>query len=80
VRDNGCGGVVAPGNGLTGMRERVRECGGTLSVDSPRGQGTSIEASLPFSLRPVRDVELNAPARRREGAAPPLAGHARSGA
>lgn len=80
VRDNGCGGVVAPGNGLTGMRERVRECGGTLSVDSPRGQGTSIEASLPFSLLPVRGVEPNAPARRREGAAPPLAGHARSGA
>jgi two-component system sensor histidine kinase DesK len=75
VRDNGCGGVVAHGNGLTGMRERAMECGGTLSVDSPHGQGTSIEASLPFPLQPVRSME---PLAGRRDGAPPVAETARS--
>ncbi|MGH8184864.1 MAG: sensor histidine kinase, partial [Rhodanobacteraceae bacterium] len=49
IRDDGRGGVNARGNGLTGMRERVEARGGTLAIESPRGRGTSVEASLPLS-------------------------------
>lgn len=37
----------APGVGVAGMRERIRQFGGTLLVDSPPGGGTLIRASLP---------------------------------
>jgi signal transduction histidine kinase len=44
--------VAAPGTdagrlGLLGMRERVALIGGTLTIESTRGQGTTIIASLP---------------------------------
>jgi two-component system sensor histidine kinase DesK len=42
VEDDGCGGVATDGNGLAGMRDRVRALGGTLSIDSPRGNGTRL--------------------------------------
>ena len=48
VTDDGCGGAdEAAGTGLRGIAERVRNNGGTLSVDSPRGGGTRVEAVLP---------------------------------
>jgi signal transduction histidine kinase len=48
VRDTGVGGArLRPGGGLTGLRERVRELGGTLAVDSPPGVGTTLRACLP---------------------------------
>jgi signal transduction histidine kinase len=37
-----------PGVGITGMRERVRQLGGTLEIDS-NGAGTKIVACLPIS-------------------------------
>jgi signal transduction histidine kinase len=37
------------GFGLTGMNERARIIGGTLSVDSPPGSGTIVSVSLPLS-------------------------------
>ncbi|HEY9112300.1 MAG TPA: ATP-binding protein, partial [Rhodanobacteraceae bacterium] len=49
VRDDGRGGVNQRGNGLTGMRERIEARGGALTIDSPRGRGTSIEAWLPMA-------------------------------
>ena len=42
VEDDGRGGVATDGNGLAGMRDRVRALGGTLSIDSPRGGGTRL--------------------------------------
>jgi two-component system sensor histidine kinase DesK len=42
VEDDGRGGVAADGNGLAGMRDRVRAMDGTLSIESPRGAGTKI--------------------------------------
>lgn len=48
VRDDGRGGIHAPGNGLEGMRERIVAQGGELTIDSPRGHGTSIEVRLPL--------------------------------
>ena len=48
VRDDGIGGAVAgDGSGLVGMSDRVAALGGSVSVDSPRGSGTTITAELP---------------------------------
>ena len=35
VRDDGCGGIAAHGNGLAVLREQVLSLGGTLELDSP---------------------------------------------
>ncbi len=53
VRDNGCGlPETVSGKkktyGLLGMRERVNLLGGVLDISSAPGNGTRIEASLPF--------------------------------
>ena len=42
VEDDGRGGISTDGNGLAGMRDRVRAMQGTLSIDSPRGAGTKV--------------------------------------
>ncbi len=47
VEDDGRGGIAADGNGIAGMRDRVRALGGTLSIDSPRGGGTRLLARVP---------------------------------
>jgi signal transduction histidine kinase len=48
LRDDGAGVDAAqPGNGLTGMRERIEACGGTMQVQSRRGEGFAIEVRLP---------------------------------
>ena len=48
VGDDGRGGIAGDGNGLGGMRERVRALAGTLSIDSPRGRGTRVLVRLPL--------------------------------
>jgi len=58
VEDDGCGGAIAPGNGLTGMRERLRALDGDLVVVSERGHGTRIEARVALAI-----VDLSAAAR-----------------
>lgn len=62
VRDDGRGGVNERGNGLNGMRERIVAQGGEFTIESPRGRGTSIEASLPLppAPKPLREVETRA--------------------
>jgi two-component system sensor histidine kinase DesK len=42
VEDDGRGGVATDGNGLAGMRDRVRAMDGTISIESPRGNGTKV--------------------------------------
>ena len=60
IRDNGRGGVSVDGNGLSGMRDRVRALGGSLSVDSPRAGGTQLLVRVPLvwhePLLPLRAV------------------------
>jgi two-component system sensor histidine kinase DesK len=51
IGDDGCGGVQADGNGLAGMRDRVRALGGTLGVDSPRNGGTRLCVRVPLAWR-----------------------------
>ncbi|MGS1077864.1 sensor histidine kinase [Pseudoxanthomonas beigongshangi] len=47
IEDNGRGGAIVPGNGLSGMRERLEVLGGSLRIDARPGRGTVLEASLP---------------------------------
>ena len=48
VEDDGCGGAVPrPGSGLSGLVDRVAAVGGSLSMHSPTGRGTTVEAVLP---------------------------------
>ncbi len=50
VQDDGVGGAdPARGSGLVGLRDRVEALGGAVAVDSPKGEGTAIEVTLPLS-------------------------------
>jgi signal transduction histidine kinase len=49
ARDDGIGGAdPARGSGLVGLRDRIEALGGTISIRSPKGEGTAIEAALPI--------------------------------
>ena len=48
VRDDGAGGASPDGgSGLNGLLDRVVALGGTLHIDSPPGEGTTLTAELP---------------------------------
>jgi GAF domain-containing protein len=49
VRDDGVGGAAFEhGSGLVGLQDRVEALGGTITVASPEGGGTSIAVTLPL--------------------------------
>ena len=49
VRDDGKGGAqAAPGSGLAGLADRVGALDGSLSIESPPGEGTLLRAVLPL--------------------------------
>jgi signal transduction histidine kinase len=49
VRDDGDGGAdPARGSGLLGLKDRVEAIGGTMWLQSPPGEGTSLEVELPL--------------------------------
>jgi len=51
VRDDGVGGAApGRGSGLIGLTDRVEAMGGTISVDSPTGQGTTLQVNLPIQV------------------------------
>jgi two-component system sensor histidine kinase DesK len=52
ICDNGRGGQSAEGNGINGMRERIKALGGTLSIDSPPKRGTRLHISVPLGAKP----------------------------
>jgi two-component system sensor histidine kinase DesK len=52
ISDNGRGGLVAHGNGISGMRERVRALGGTLAITSPARRGTTLDVEVPVRTAP----------------------------
>jgi two-component system, NarL family, sensor histidine kinase DesK len=58
ICDNGRGGQSAEGNGINGMRERVKALGGTLSIESPPKRGTRLTVYVPLGTkrRAVQDV------------------------
>jgi signal transduction histidine kinase len=47
VADEGPGGAIQDGSGLTGLRHRVEALDGTLTVTSVKGSGTTIHAEFP---------------------------------
>lgn len=49
IADDGRGGTITPGNGLSGMRERIEGVRGRLRVDSSRRGGTTVEARVPLA-------------------------------
>ena len=56
LRDDGDGFKVKArpdGFGLAGMRERVEQMGGNLTITSARGKGTKIAVTLPYNLESV---------------------------
>jgi two-component system sensor histidine kinase DesK len=48
VADDGVGQPIVPGNGLSGMRERLQLLGGHLEIASVRGKGTRLIARMPL--------------------------------
>jgi len=49
IRDDGVGGAdLSRGTGLIGLRDRVEALGGTLAMESPAGEGTSVLVRLPL--------------------------------
>ena len=49
VTDDGLGGArLDPGGGLAGLRDRLTAVGGTLTLISPRGEGTSVRMTVPL--------------------------------
>jgi signal transduction histidine kinase len=46
VSDDGTGGADARGSGLRGLADRVEALGGTFSVESPPGAGTTVRAEV----------------------------------
>jgi signal transduction histidine kinase len=50
VRDDGIGGAdPGSGSGLTGLTDRVEALGGTITVDSPPEEGTTLQVRLPLT-------------------------------
>jgi signal transduction histidine kinase len=47
IADDGAGGAVPGGHGLSGISDRVGALGGEVSIDSPPGQGTRVEVRIP---------------------------------
>ncbi|MFI6346514.1 sensor histidine kinase [Streptomyces sp. NPDC050560] len=53
VADDGNGGTAVPGNGLTGMRERLAPVGGTVAFSAGRRGGFTLRARVPLAAAPA---------------------------
>jgi signal transduction histidine kinase len=50
IRDDGVGGAdPSAGSGLRGLADRVSALGGSLEIESPPGEGTTIRARIALS-------------------------------
>ena len=49
IDDDGRGGAILPGNGLSGMRERIEGLRGSLRIDAGSGRGTRVEVRVPLA-------------------------------
>lgn len=56
IADNGRGTAGTEGNGLCGMRERVRALGGTMSFESEKGKGTRVMVRIPLTAGERREL------------------------
>ena len=64
VADDGRGGAIREGAGLAGMRERVEQAGGDLTVDGTRG--VALTARVPADTADTEPPRPEPPARGRE--------------
>jgi len=62
VSDDGRGGITTDGNGLSGIRERVRSLAGSLEIESPRGDGTTLRVRLPLTGSAASGCKSSSPA------------------
>jgi signal transduction histidine kinase len=63
VRDDGRGGAdFSDGSGLVGLKDRAEALGGHLRLDSPPGEGTTLEITLPLAGLGRAGQETQAPA------------------
>ena len=49
IEDNGLGGQIREGNGLRGMRERLRSMAGAVKLAGSTNGGTRLEITLPLA-------------------------------
>ena len=49
IVDDGRGGAIVPGNGLSGMRERIEALRGRLRITPGQGRGTHVEVRVPLA-------------------------------
>jgi signal transduction histidine kinase len=50
IRDDGIGGAdTTKGSGLIGLVDRIEACGGTMTIVSEPGAGTSLDARIPIA-------------------------------
>ena len=61
ISDDGCGGLSAHGNGVSGMRERVRALGGNLQIDSPLRRGTVLTVTVPMGKEKASELPQEEP-------------------
>jgi two-component system sensor histidine kinase DesK len=54
IRDDGCGGSAAKGNGLQGLTERIGGAGGRIEAGPAEPGGYLLTVTLPFTTLPVK--------------------------
>ncbi|GAA2046223.1 hypothetical protein GCM10009819_37580 [Agromyces tropicus] len=60
VRDNSVGGAsLDRGTGMLGIVDRVDAVGGTVELDSPRGEGTTVTVRMPAQLEASPDLPVS---------------------
>jgi signal transduction histidine kinase len=58
IRDDGIGGAdPTRGSGLVGLKDRVEALGGTMTIASGVGKGTSVVARIPITGKPTLEAE-----------------------
>ena len=62
IRDDGIGGAdPRRGSGIIGLKDRVEAIGGTVSVLSPPGHGTTLHVRIPADLGPAATLPRRTP-------------------
>jgi two-component system sensor histidine kinase DesK len=54
IKDDGRGGRIVPGNGLSGMRERIEQLNGRLEIHCEQGAVLSIVLPLEHKVTPIQ--------------------------
>lgn len=77
LEDDGVGCGRCEGNGLRGMRERLRQVGGSVSIRAAETRGTALMVTLPVAERRTEALNPAMGAESREFAAAEIPSHSR---